>query len=214
MSFRIRWFFSSSIRRPICSFAVCILCVVGTGAARSDVVNIGTFSFDPLNPAADGSPGTNDFGFSNLTEAFALPPEFSVVDALTLTNLQVSLFGPSAPHPLMLGDFGPGFYTPDQLVFLDTVQFTGAELDATLNQTSFTLSDGSFFLANTNAVRATLTPTSGSFLNPGVDLVDISVSGTVVAATPEPRRGVFLLMFLGSAIIALRIRRNRTIPNH
>jgi len=52
----------------------------------------------------DGSPGINDFGFSNFTELFSLPPEFPVIDPLILSDLQVSLFGPDGTQIFMLGD--------------------------------------------------------------------------------------------------------------
>ena len=115
---------------------------------------------------------------------------------MTFDSTQVTLSGSGGTQPFTLGDLGPGSYTPSDLQFLDSATFSNAVFQATLSQTSFQLSDGTTFLASSSALSATLDPSSGNSLAPGVDLVVLSVSGEVVA-TPEPRYGVFIAALVG-----------------
>jgi hypothetical protein len=183
---RIALFIFSGILLTICSLA-------------ADTVNIGVLSFNNLNPGGGGSPGINDYEVDNLTGAlFGLPPDFPVADSITLGGAQVTLFpsGGGSSQVVSLGDLAPGVYTPDGLQFLDTSQFAEATLQATLSQTSFALSDGTTFRADSGAIDATLLPSSGPVLQPGQDFVVLSVSGEV-SAIPEARHtGLFPVVLI------------------
>lgn len=173
--------------------------VLAASPLFSEIVNVGVFSFNNLNPASGSSPGINDFEIDNLAGAlFGLPPDFPVADSITLDGVQATLFpaGGGSSQTVSLGDLAPGVYTPDGLQLLDTSQFAEATLQATLSQTSFLLSDGATFLADSAAINAALLPSSGPVLQPGVDFVILSVSGEV-SAIPEARHsGLFLLIVI------------------
>src|SRR5262249_20585674 len=152
-------------RSLICSAAklpllICMLAVLASGVARADFENIGYFSFDVLNPAADGSPGINNFTIYNFTGPdFSSAHDFPVLDPLTFMGAEVTLSDASNNTvSYALGDLGPGSYTPDPLEFLDTALFSSATFQATLNQTSFALSDGTTFLTDSSTVSATILP--------------------------------------------------------
>jgi hypothetical protein len=217
MSIKSRPFLPSFIQPPAkCVIFAGMLSFFGMGVACGDTVNIGILSFDTLIPGAAGSAGLNDFGIGNLTgPLFLLPPDFPVLDLLTFTGVQVTLSDTSGSQGFSLGDLGPGFYTPASLQFLDTSQFSSAIFQATLSRTSFLLSDGTIFLADSGLVTATLAPSAGPFLNPGQDFVVISTTGSIspVGAVPEPRHGVYLLAILGLAVNAIRFKYKRSISS-
>jgi hypothetical protein len=157
-------------------------------------MNLGTFSFDEVNPGA-----TNGFTINNFTFSFALPPDFPVTDSIVFQNAQVTLTDGNgmALTPILLGDGGPGGTLSP--TFLSTDLFQSAEFMATLNVSTFGLSDGSVFLADTNAIDTLLSPSSGSTLTAGVDLAVISVTGRVQspAGVPEPSGWLLLLTLIG-----------------
>jgi hypothetical protein len=188
---------------------IILVALCGACAARGDMISIGVFSFNNLNPAAGGSPGINDFEIDNFTSLlFGLPPDFPVVDLLTLTGVRISLFGSGggSPQVFRLGDLTPGLYTPTGLQFLDTSQFASATLQATISQTTFSLSDGTTFLADSSTISSTILPSSGSVLQPGQDFAILSVSGSL-NSIPEPRYSVLVLGILVVGLITIQLRR-------
>lgn len=189
--------------------ASAVVLVLTTGSVHADTIPVGILFFNNLNPAGPGSPGVNDFEIDNLTGSlFSLPPDFPVVDSLVFGSLQLMLSGSGGPQTIPVGDISPGFNTPSSLQFPDSFSFSEAVLQATLSQTSFALSDGTTFLANSSSLTATLDPASGPSLVPGQDFVVLSVSGEVASGVPEPRYGAYLLVLLGLAIGVIRSNRS------
>lgn len=194
-----------------------ILVVIALAASplSGEIVNIGVFSFNNLNPGVSGSPGINDFEIDNFTGSlFGLPPDFPVADSITFDGVQATLFpsGGGSSQTISLGDLAPGVYTPDGLQFLDTSQFAEATLQATLSQTSFALSDGATFLADSAAIDATLLPSLGPVLQPGQDFVILSVSGEV-SAIPEARHSALFLVILIVGLLTLRAKHPKPISD-
>ena len=162
-----------------------------SGVAQAIPVGFVSFNqFIPPDPRLI-FPGVIDFSVSNLTGiAFALPPDFPVGDSLTFAGsaLSVALEGGTSQVE-SLGDLGPGDLSGS--LSPDTINVTSATFTATLNQTSFLLSDGSTFVALSPALSATILPSSGPFLSAG----DFAVLD--VAPIPEP--GTLVLMGSGLA---------------
>lgn len=154
-------------------------------------LTLGTISFDTLIPGEPGLPGVNAFTISNFTGdpglgGFALPPDFPVLTALTFTNAAFTLNTGGTPESILLDDLGPGFATPDSLLFPETTSYLAAVFSATLSQTSFLLADGSTFTADVSRLTVSLVPSLGLTLTPGIDLALITVTGTQ-EVVPEPR---------------------------
>ena len=184
--------------------------------ARADIVNIGVLSYDTFIPSGAGSPGIDAFDLSNLTGAFNLPPDFSVSDSLILQNavLTVTPSGQAA-QVFDLGDIGPGLLSDpsgNPVVQLPSDElFASAELTATLSSTSFLLSDGTTFVADSGALDVTLGPASGPTLTADVDQGVISVSGgPPVSSIPEPKGSLPLLV--AGVWFASRLRRTQRHP--
>jgi hypothetical protein len=160
---------------------------------------IGILSFDLLGG------GANTFNVTNFTGSFGLPPLFpSLTDVFfTNTTLQVEDEQGTVSN-FDLGTIGPGSFMDlsGLLVFPDFVRFTRAQLSATLAQTALTLANGSTFQASPLIV-ATLLPSSGTFLEAGVDFVTIHAQ-----AVPEPST-LLLTTSAGLAFGACRRRRRR-----
>ena len=180
------WMTSSFLSRALLGL---LLLLMGSAAARADSLNVGVLSFDVLIPGA-----IDAFTVNNSTEAFKLPPDFPVSSALTFSSPTLTLTESGTPGSTSLADIGPG---PFQQFVLDSANFSEAEFTAQLSQTLFALADGTSFQASSNTLTATLLPSSGPFLTPGVDSVLLTVSGSVVA-TPVPEPSSWLL-FAGAA---------------
>jgi hypothetical protein len=192
-------------------FGLVLTAILACSGARANVIDLGFLSFDNVIPAGPGSAGVNGFTVANLTGdpalgGFALPPSFPSLSFVTFTSATLDLAGP-LPQTLSLGDLAPGFYDPFTLgtTFPDTVSFSSATFTATLSQTVLNLPGGSSFTASSPNLTVVLSPSSGGFLTPGVDLAVISVSGTLT--TPEPTSA--LLLLLPGLWAAQRIRASR-----
>jgi hypothetical protein len=180
------WMTSSFLSRALLGL---LLMLIGSVAARADSLNVGVLSFDVLIPGA-----IDAFTVNNSTEAFKLPPDFPVSSALIFSSPTLTLTESGTPGSTSLADIGPG---PFQQLVVDSASFSEADFSAQLSQTLFALSDGTSFQASSNTLTATLLPSSGPFLIPGVDSVLLTVSGSVVA-TPVPEPSSWLL-FAGAA---------------
>lgn len=172
------------------------LVVVGASAVRADSVTVGVVSFDVVNPGA-----TNAFTVYNLTGTFSLFPDYPVADSLTFAGITLSLTESGSSTPFILPDAGPG---SEQLLVLDTDSFTQAAFQANLSQSIFVLGDGTTFQADSNILTATLLPSSGVDLIPGVDFAYLTVSGSpVTTPTPEPST-LLLLLTAPPCVLGLR----------
>jgi hypothetical protein len=168
--------------------------------AKGDTVAVGLVTFDVNTLGTPGSPGLNAFTLTNATGGFSSFPDFPVASDVTFLGATIT---PNGLGMSAFGDQGPG---SSQVLFLDSDIFTSALFQATLNQTLFTLGDGTSFQANSDLLSATLLPSSGTQLTPGVDLVVLTVSGAPVATpVPEPRE--WLLLAAGFTLLMLATSR-------
>ena len=175
-------------------------------ACHAGELSIGYLSLDSLIPGAPGSPGVNTFTVGNLTGdplngGNDLPPTFPVLTPLTFKNSTLVLWSGNTSQTIDLGDIGPGFFNPLSLEFADTVLFSSAVFSATLDSTNLQLDGGGAVTLASPNVSASLLPSGGPTLAPGVDLVLLNVSFEAPAAVPEPASWTLLvipLLFLWS----------------
>lgn len=190
---------------------VCLaLCFLGT-AAQATIINVGALSYDTFIPVGGGSPGVDAFDIANLTGAFNLPPDFPAADSLTFMGAVLTLTLSDATQQIFdLGDIVPGFLLDgggNPVVQVPGDQtFTSAEFTATLSPTTFTLSDGTSFKADTATMDIFLLPSSGGTLTVDVDQTALGVSGSSVVSTPEPRTVGLALIGLLSCVLFWRGR--------
>jgi hypothetical protein len=143
-------------------------------AVRADVLQLGLLSFDNLIPDVPGLPGLNAFDLANDTGLVT-------ATAATFTNASLTL---SNGDVILLGDIGALTSLP-AVQFLTTDTFTSAEFKATLDVSSFLLSDGTTFTADSTAIDVLLLPSVGNSLVAGTDAAFITVSNTP-SPVPEP----------------------------
>jgi hypothetical protein len=177
-------------------------------AARSDIMDIGVLSFDVLIPPAGVSSGVNAFDIYNFTgdpnlSGYALPPDFPVLNFVTLQNASLLFNGTGSP--VALSDIAPGQLGSAPLFPGDTL-FTSALFTATLSETVLSLDGGGTFIADPT-ISATLLPSSGPDLVAGTDLVVLQATGTLYVL-PEPGAAA-LMAFAIIASLAIARRRRR-----
>ncbi len=177
-----------------------------TGAAT---INVGVLSFDTLIPGEPGLPGVNGFSISNLTldpaaGGFALPPDFPVYTNLVFMNARLSVLrlGEALPTEILLGNIGPGSDSPLGAQFPDVGQFASAIFSGELNTTMVVFGDGSVFQLRSGTVMGELLPANGQLLEPGTDLIVLSVDGDP-AEIPEPTT-VSLIGLSGIVLVLAR----------
>ncbi|MDQ2840873.1 MAG: hypothetical protein M3Y72_07525 [Acidobacteriota bacterium] len=163
-------------------------------------------SFNTLVPGVPGSPGVNTFAIDNFTGPSSVPPDFRAADPLIFLGSSLLLdTANSTAQTVSLGNLGPGSYTPTSLQFFSFTSFTAAVFTATLNSSSFLLSDGSKFQPNGVQIAVTLKPLSNGVLSPGSDFAPISISDSPIV--PEPHTGLLFLVGLG--LVTKLCQRNR-----
>jgi hypothetical protein len=173
----------------------------------SAVTPIGVLSFDSFQDGLNAVSVWNLTG-DPATGGFALPPDFPIYTPLTFLASSITVFQASSSQIFFLGDLGPGFYTPPELVFSNLLNISSIALTATLDTSQLTRADGTNFSTATD-LTVYLTPSSGSYLNPG-DLSVISAVQTSAVQTPEPRSGLILCAALLLLIARCRLRRFQT----
>jgi hypothetical protein len=194
-----------------------VLFSLASGVVRGDPIAIGLISFDVFIPASTSPPvqGINAFDIFNFTGptfgGFLGSPYAS--DPLTLVNASLTVTPDNgSAQAFNLGNIGPGELLDtngNPLVQFPAVDnFNSAIFSATLSPAVFKLSDGSTFDASA-LISADLTPTSGSFLQAGVDLVVIDAQLLQEPPVPEPST----VALLGTALagmfwVFVRKRRN------
>ncbi len=193
-----------------------LVLLVGPAASFAATINIGILSFDVLIPGdpVAGIAGINVFSVANYTNnAFGCNPvdpcDFPVSDSLTFFNSVLTLITPGGPDTIPLGDIDAGGLgsSPE---FLGDLVFSSAIFTATLSQTSFHLVDGTLFTAASSAFSAVLSPSLGSTLTPGTDLVLLTVSEPQAPTVPEPSSVLLLGCGLAGLIgVKTRSRRNQ-----
>jgi PEP-CTERM motif len=198
------------IHRVSLFIAVAALLLCASNSATADTVNIGTVSFDLFILSVPGAPGSNIFDIGNLTGdpsvgGNAFPPSFPVFTSVNFNNVDLVLTESNGTvlAPIALGTIGPGSDFPNSTIFSDSVVFADAVLTGTLSPTTITFANGGLVQIG-GLFSATITPSSGNTLTPGVDSALISVS-----TVPEPPS--VLLMGLGLLTIAVAFRK-KTCP--
>jgi hypothetical protein len=170
-------------------------------AAMADSVPVGDLEFNSL------SAGVNDFTVNNFTGSNNLG-FFPVADNIIFDNAVVMATESNGTILTFdLGNLAPGTDTSAQVS--DSLLFTQVVFSATLDPSTFTLTNGfSGTFAADPTLSFTLYPSSGADLVAGVDLGAIDASSVV---TPEPSTiSLFALGLLGVA--GFRARKHRT--NH
>lgn len=184
----------------ICSLGIFLAFTI-PAISFGSIAPAGVFSFDNLIPAMTSAPGVNVFDITNLTGdpdsgGYALPPDFPIFASLVFQNATLTLDTGSSTLTIPLGDIGPGPLADTSPVqFPDIMSFVSATFTATLSQTVLPLWDSSTFVANSPTVTVELLPSSGPFLQAGVDSAVIVLDNSV----PEPATPFFV--FVGIAVL-------------
>jgi MprA protease rhombosortase-interaction domain-containing protein len=189
--------------RSVCLAIVAVLaCAVSANAAP---VAIGTLSYDEFIPGA-----TNAFNINNFTDAFALPPDFPVLTALTFSGAALHVVEEDGSEfDVALGDIAPGPLLDSgnplfSLQFASTTGFLSVRLTATLLVSSWLLDDGTTFTPSTLNLIADLFPSNGQVLAAG-DFTTISIDSDPVATVPEPATATLILVAGAAAFIRRRL---------
>lgn len=172
------------------AWASVLLVIVASTTAFADQITVGDVEFNSLFP------GVNYFTISNFTGSNNLG-FFPVADDVTFDNSVLTLTELGGGTLVFyLGSIGPGANTSAQVS--DALSFTQAYFQATLDPSSFSLTNGysGTFTADPS-LSFTLLPSSGSTLVPDVDLGTMDASPATV---PEPSALTLLLTALGAVL--------------
>jgi hypothetical protein len=201
------------MKRYLLIAGMTLLLAVWIHPAAADTVPLGVLSYDTYFNVGTGAT-VGAFNVANFVgdpalSGFALPPNFNVFTFLNINNATLTLTGLSAPSlPISIGSIGPGYLLDSSGNPLSILQFslgsafTSALLQGTLSATTLTLADGTTVNVDPT-ISILLTPSSGSNLTPGVDLVVIDAT---TAATSVPEPGAFSLFLSG--LLAVLLARN------
>jgi len=168
--------------------------------AMADEVPVGDLEFNNLFT------GVNDFTVNNFTGTNNLG-FFPVADNITFDNVVLTATESNGTILTFdVGNLAPGTDTSAQVA--DSLLFTQVVFSATLDPSTFTLTNGfSGTFAADPTLSFTLYPSSGADLVAGVDLGTIDASSSIV--TPEPSTiSLFALGLLGAA--GFRARKHLT----
>ncbi len=185
------------------------------GVAHANTIALGVISFDPFLPPSPPVPGTNAYNLTNFTGGFAIDPIFPAATALSFNGAMFVLTPTSGGAiTVLLGNVGPGPLLDPMgnplfaLQFPDTTTFSSAVFSATLSQTTFLLTNGTTVaVVGSPMITATILPSSGSTLVPGIDFAVLTVNVGPSTAVPEPAS--LLLVGSGLTFALGRVRRWR-----
>ena len=176
-------------------------------AAYSDTVNIGTVNFD-----LTGLPGTATVDIVNQTgpNSSTFPDTtFPVSTSIALSNLSLTLDFMGGATSV----FGSSYFT----LASDGLSFNGATVSIStpvtmaivkgdFNPSTFTLNDGSTFIAS-QSFTATITDSSGTLSDGDLAVIIAQTGGGPPPTIPEP--GTWMLLGAGLAVLLLyRFRRS------
>jgi hypothetical protein len=177
--------------RITCAICATVIPVLASITVRASSIPIGDVEFNSLFA------GVNDFTVDNFTGSNNLG-YFPVADNLIFANSVVTATETDgAVLTFDLGNIGPGSNTSAEVA--DNLSFTQATFSATLEPSTFTLTNGlsGTFTADPS-LSFTLLPSSGSTLVAGVDLGVMDASPTAPTAAPEPNTDLMLFVQLAS----------------
>jgi hypothetical protein len=193
-----------------------MLLLAPVAAAQADPIHLGFLSFDNVIPPDGDIAGLNGFTIANLTGdpadgGFGLPGDFPIFSPIQFVNSMLTVVQNGASTDYLLGDIGPGFFQSDLLQFLTSASISSATFVAQFNPLVFTLADGTTWAANSTVVTASLLPSSGSFLTPGLDVTLLTIDAIEQTDPPSsiPEPGTLLLVAGGIATIAACRARTR-----
>ena len=173
------------MRRVSSTFALLLLALLPT-AALANTAAVGDLEFNNY------STGLNDFTVNNYTGSNNLGV-FPVADNVSFDSIVLTATeSDSSVLTFNLGDLGPAPGTVVSPTFSSSINFTQVVFTATLNPSTFTLTDTSTFVANPS-LTFTLLPSGGTFLVAGTDLGVINA----VSLSPTPEPSTFILSAFG-----------------
>lgn len=177
-------------------FSLLALALLPT-AARASSTAVGDLEFNSY------SAGMNVFAVNNYTGSNNLG-FFPVADNVSFDTVVLNATeSDSSVLTFTLGDLGPGNVVT--LPFSSSIDFTQVTFTATLDPSTFTLTDTSTFVANPS-LTFTLLPSSGTFLVADADFGVINAESLSISPTPEP--STFILFAFGLlGMFAVRARK-------
>jgi len=195
----------------VLGIGLALLLVIGAPATAGAVpLSLGWLTFDQFIPADTSDPtsiGLNAFNIFNATGPYALLDPLTTALFLN-ASLQLNGDTPVAIGTINPGPLDDGFGSPlFALQFPDTLTITSAVFTATLNTSTFLLTDGSTFQASSPDLLFTLSSPGGLVPNGLSDVftgVEFLVEGDVTppdTSVPEPST---LLLLAGGLGVALR----------
>lgn len=187
--------------------ALCSICLVmaAWSAAKADTMSLGIISYDSIIAGV-----SDQFTISNLTGTSDLPPDFPIITNVTFLSAELQLFGPSATAPpIGLGVINPGFAAAATGLFADSSQFTSAVFTATLSVTGLSIDGGGSETVD-SSISAVLMPSSGPYLQAGIDTAVIEAAP--MAAVPDPSSVVLFMTAIVFSALFYSGARRRVCP--
>ncbi len=193
-------------RRSLIFVAVAVLLLFAGSPAKADSISVGAFAFDNIFS------GVNSFDVYNLTGdpslgGYAEPPGFPVYTFLSFDDVTLTLDNADGSTTTeSLGEIDPGFPALGTYLVDGSNSYTGATLTGDFSATALTLDDGTTVNID-GSFSSTITPSSGSTLQAGVDFAVINANTEVLPLSEPPS---LLLVGIGFLVIAGILRKRIT----